>query len=105
LKEKRTMEKAIVIDYADPSVGLMQRDYSVDLPFDLFDGDTDTREFFRTKIAELYGEFAEGKIVVHFQDEIEAMEKKYAEGLQLIDEFVAAFDSPAPDTGAQTTEG
>lgn len=73
------MPKATIIDYADPSVGLMQRDYSIELPFDLFDGDTDTREFFRTKIAELYSEFAEGKIVVHFQDEIEEMEKRFSE--------------------------
>ena len=94
------MAKAIVFDYADPIVGIMQRDYSVDLPFEFDEIESDEREFFRLKLAELYGEFAAGKIMVHFQDEIEAMEKKYAEGLQLIDEFVAAFDSPAPPTGA-----
>ena len=81
------MEKVTIIDFADPSVGLMQRDYSVDVPFDLFDADTETREFFRTKIAELYGEFAEGKIVVYFQDELEAMERQYTEALEKASEL------------------
>jgi hypothetical protein len=75
------MPKAAVIDYADPSVGLMQRDYSVDLPFEFDQIESDEREFFRLKLAELYGEFAEGKIMVHFEDELKKMEDEYYKAL------------------------
>lgn len=73
------MAKATIIDYGDPSVGIMQRDYSVDLPFELDEIEAGEREYARLLLAQFYGEFAEGKIVVHFQDELEAMEKQFAD--------------------------
>lgn len=83
--KRKNMAKATIIDYADPSVGLMQRDYSVDLPFEFDEIEADEREFFRAKLTELYGEFAEGKIIIHFEDELIKMEAEhmeaYCEGL------------------------
>jgi len=75
------MAKATVIDYADPSVGIMQRDYSVDLPFEFDEIENNERDFFRRKLSELYGPFAEGKIVVHFEDELQKLEDEYRKNL------------------------
>lgn len=53
--------KLIVIDHADPSVGIFQQTWEVDCPF-TSDSDKETLEYFRNQIALLYKEFGFGYV-------------------------------------------
>lgn len=56
--------KFTVVDLGDPSVGIFSAFYHVEAPFNADDVEPETIEWFRSKLAELYAEFADGKIVV-----------------------------------------
>lgn len=59
--------KLLITDLGDTSVGLRPFTWTIDCPFD--DADTETREYFRQKIEEMYLEYSEGRLISHYQDE------------------------------------
>ena len=66
--------KAIITDLGDSSVGIPQTYWEVECPFntDSIDAnDKKTLEWFRNKLKELYEDFAEGRLMVEFDFEME----------------------------------
>jgi hypothetical protein len=61
--------KATVFDHGDREVGLGSRYWDVECPFWKSEADNDTLEWFRNKLTELYQEFSEGKLTVHYDFE------------------------------------
>jgi hypothetical protein len=59
--------KLVIIDYGDPSVGMMGNQWEIRCPFS--DKDPDDRELFRKSMIEIYGEYAEGKLSSYYSDE------------------------------------
>lgn len=66
--------KLIIIDHGDPSVGIFPMNYEVDTPIDK-DSDVDDRTWFKKQLTLLYKEFAEGRLTLDFEDEIETENK------------------------------
>lgn len=60
---------AYVTDNGDLSVGILAQTWELQCPF-YSDADADEKEHYRNAIADVYKEFAEGKIVVQFDYEI-----------------------------------
>jgi len=66
--------KAIITDLGDSSVGIPQTSWEVECPFntDSIDAnDKETLDWFRNKLKELYEDFAEGRLMVEFDFEME----------------------------------
>ena len=57
-------------DEGDPSVGIFPVVWEMECPFTKSDMDDEQLEWFREKVAELYGEFAEGHLIVQFDFEM-----------------------------------
>ena len=70
--------KLHVIDCGDPSVGIFQQEFEVDCPFALDDG-TNINEhyYFKQEIEKLFSEYAEGRLILKYDYEIEREEKLY----------------------------
>lgn len=62
--------KAVVTDKGDPSVGIFPCSWTVECPF-YKDADQDSKEWFRKQIEKVYSEFAEGRILVDYDYELE----------------------------------
>lgn len=62
--------KALITDKGDLSVGIFSRYWEVECPF-YRDADDEEKEWFRKSIANVYGEFAEGRITVKFDYELQ----------------------------------
>lgn len=57
---------AYVSDAGDPSVGIFATSWEVECPFWKEDAEPEDYELFRTKLAELYSDYCEGRIHVYF---------------------------------------
>lgn len=73
--EKYIKVKAIVTDKGDPSVGIYECGWVVECPF-YKDEDVEVKEFFRQSLIKLYSEFADGRVLVDFDYEMEDLQKK-----------------------------
>lgn len=69
-EEKYVKVYAIVTDTGDPSVGIFPCSWTVECPF-YKDEEDENKIFFRNHIQKLYSEFAEGRILVDFDYELE----------------------------------
>ena len=65
--------KLIIVDHADPSVGLLESRYEIDCPFDS-DADVEDRKLFATEAISAFVEFAQGKLTYYYSDEKEEEE-------------------------------
>lgn len=66
--------KALITDLGDSSVGIPTTSWEVECPFnkDSVDAnDKETLEWFRNKLKELYEDFAEGRLIVEYDFEME----------------------------------
>lgn len=65
--------KALVTDQGDPSVGIFPFYWEVECPF-YKDADDKDKEWFRKAITDVYKEFADGRIVVEYDYEIQGQD-------------------------------
>lgn len=62
--------KLIIIDRADPSVGLFEQRFDIDVPFERGDVEPEDFEFFREGIKNVFCEFNQGKTEAIFEDDV-----------------------------------
>ncbi|HMW08416.1 MAG TPA: hypothetical protein PK079_23900 [Leptospiraceae bacterium] len=68
----------IIIDHADPSVGLQETTYRVDVPFDK-NSDKEILEMFKNSILHSYAMFCFGKMTLLYDFEAEAIGKSFSD--------------------------
>ena len=61
--------KLHIIDEADPSVGLMPREFTIDCPFEREDVQPDELEDFKQTMIMLYNDHTDGRLVAYFDYE------------------------------------
>lgn len=74
---KNDILKLIVRDAGDPSVGIFPTIWEVDAPFSREHDEPKDLNDFRNEVIKLYKEFAEGKLTVLYDFEIEQIEKSF----------------------------
>ena len=62
--------KLIIVDHAEPSVGLLESRYEIDCPFDS-DAGVEDRKLFAIEAISAFVEFAQGKLTYYYNDEKE----------------------------------
>jgi hypothetical protein len=75
--------KLHIIDEADPSVGWMPREFTIDCPFEREDVEESQLEAFKLEMLLLYSDHADGKLIARFDYEVAERE--------------STFDSANPD--------
>ncbi len=63
--------KLIVKDFGDRSVGLREKSWEVDVPFEKVDSDIQDLTVFRKDIEALYRNYADGRVVAEYDFELE----------------------------------
>ena len=62
--------KLIIFDNGDPSNGISETQYEIDVPFNKDDVEYGTLSFFKDSIHNIYKEFAEGRLILLYDFEI-----------------------------------
>jgi hypothetical protein len=66
--------KLYLTDLADPSVGMSQRTWEIDCPFDVIEPypeDIELGDWFKEQMINIYKEFADGKLLAEYDFELE----------------------------------
>jgi len=61
--------KLYIFDNGDTSVGILPTSFSIDVPFNRNEVDTETLEWFKGGQLDLYKEFAEGRLIAFYDFE------------------------------------